>query len=53
MERVLAHADEEDTVVVTGSFRLLAAARAVVDRFVASQPAPPQFGDVFGVGDDA
>jgi thioredoxin reductase (NADPH) len=27
--------------------------REVVDRFVASRPAPPQFGDVFGVGDDA
>jgi dihydrofolate synthase/folylpolyglutamate synthase len=53
VERVLSHADEEDTVVVTGSFRLLAAAREVVDRFVASRPAPPQFGDVFGVGDDA
>jgi len=53
VERVLAHADEEDTVVVTGSFRLLAAAREVVDRFVASRPSPPQFGDVFGVGDDA
>ena len=53
VERVLAHADEEDTVVVTGSFRLLAAARAVVAQFVASQPTSPQFGDVFGVGDDA
>ena len=32
IERVLRLAEDDDTVVVTGSFRLLAAARAVVER---------------------